>query len=174
MPSHYKVATSVRNSGPVISAIKLGSDIDGNGTVIEAEKTSFTVSGSTTDATSFTMKQYPMTFDIAASAGNGDLHYYLKETNSGFNKEGSLRTSGTLATIQLVQADLAAIGDRTASLTITVWDSTDETVFSTYSTPHEPGRRHYHHYRHPSGRLGAASLRHQPLLLEQRLRQLDL
>ena len=73
---HYLETTTVRNNGPAVSAITLGTDLNEDGTVAPSEKTDYTTSTSST-STSFKVKAAPMTLGLSLTNGNNSVFYTL-------------------------------------------------------------------------------------------------
>lgn len=73
---HYSVATTVRNNGPSVSAMTLGTDLNEDALVSSGERTTYTTASAST-ATSFKVKAAPMTIGLSLVNGNNSVYYSL-------------------------------------------------------------------------------------------------
>jgi hypothetical protein len=139
--SHYKVVTSVRNNGPLLNAFTIGSDLNLNGTLTDSgEQKSFSVTNpsladTTVDASSFLVKEAPMSIDVAVTQGNGALLYDLY-SGTTLVTSGTLRASASSGINQILlhSSELALVSPNpnttngTVTLKFVIWDSTEETA----------------------------------------------
>jgi len=135
--THSQVNTAIQNSGPVVTVMNLGTDLDGSGAVnkLNDEYVSYalTLGGGQYNnaATGFIVKSSPMLINPDVTGGNGDLAYRVMYGSTEV-KKGALRVSGVTSDIQLITGDFTTMGvDDTATfarnLIVEVWDTTEET-----------------------------------------------
>jgi hypothetical protein len=149
------VTTSVRNNPPLLAAVTLGTDLDGNGTVSAGEKvpaySALDVDGkkqATATVTSSAFKAKGITTaEIDVVGGNGALQYTLEETTTPSSLHalvaGNLRATeaGAVLPITLSAANLTAVTDGDRSFVFTIWDSTElltpgtDTLSATLTVP---------------------------------------
>ncbi len=124
--SNYKV----KNNGPRMGAVILGSDLNGNGNTTDTgERIQYSFASATdaseTKAFPFVVKDGPMYIEPVVTNGNGDLKLWM--TGAYTLNNYALRTSGTIAPITTIDdADLGTMGDGSRTFTMAIWDSTAE------------------------------------------------
>lgn len=132
------LSTTIANNRPLLAAVTLGTDLDGDGNVAACEKVAaFSAldgqgnmqSTTTVDSSSFVAKGLT-TVEIDAVGGNGQLRYIL--TNATLDLHGGLQTlratgSSAILPISLSLGDLDSVGEGLSTFTFSIWDSTEET-----------------------------------------------
>jgi hypothetical protein len=121
---------SVKNNGPRVASIQLGTDINGAAGIEEGEKQTFTYASdsaaSETIAVAFKASDKMFLRPIVTN-GNGDLVVGISA--GGYSATGvAYRTGASMPGIELSDANLTTAGQGSRTFTLTIWDSTEETV----------------------------------------------
>jgi large repetitive protein len=133
------LTSSIANNRPLLAAVTLGTDLDGDGSVSAGERvpaySALDAEGNeqsiaTIASSAFTAKGRT-TVDIEVVGGNGQLFYAL--TVGGTDIHGglqNLRSDGIspIDTVSVSEAQLLTIGEGARSLVFTLWDSTEESL----------------------------------------------
>lgn len=133
------LTTMIANNRPLLAAVTLGTDLDGNGTIASFEiAPAFSAldaegkeqATAVVSSSSFIAKGLS-SVDIDVVGGNGQLFYSFNVGGSDIHGGlQNLRSDGIshIDTIYISEPQLLSIGDGSRSLLFAIWDSTEETV----------------------------------------------
>lgn len=118
---HKTIGTVIKNNGPKITKVTLGTDLDADGTIETAEKTSYVVNNSATGSGSFSLRD-TSSITLEVEGGNGALFYQI---NDGVDIPQLPADGNIVLSKEFINSVLSE--DQLNTVNITVWDSTDGT-----------------------------------------------